>query len=343
MTKRRTEKALKRKSAENMLAEMNLKTEIVFLSLLATAFPNTAAAENVAGTLVAGNAENSPEVYTPARSAVRIRENLITPFYAFCGQTLPAAISGGGKIASSTYGTGFSWRYVKPDKSRISLTNFDYRRTDFRFSGTDVPAPFEHTDALSAMTYQEFIDPETGRALVAIFGAALSAEDGAELGDGFGGMASVAFKQYFSEETAGMLGASIVYRPERERLYFYPVAAFDWRISPNFNLRVLNGAELTWDIDASDEFLVDFSVLYESSAFAVARDDFSDEKGAWREQRVPISVAGTWNVSENIFINARISLIAWSEFRQFRDGGKTDEKFRADPTLAFSVQVGFRF
>ena len=286
-------------------------------------------------------------VYTPARTQLRVREHLITPLYAYYAQGLPAALSTGGKMAYSTYGTGFAWRYVHPEKTRIALTSFDYRRTDFRFSGGS-ERPFSHTDSLRATTYQEFINPDNGLAAVAILSGSLAADDAAALSDGAGGMLALACKQYFSETTSVMLGAATLYRPYRERWYLLPVFSFDWRIAPNWNLRSFNGLTLTWDINGDNEFLVDFSVAYESSSFAVAAEraitspDFGKD-GDYRRQSVPVSVAGTWNLSENIFLSTGIVLNTWSEFRLYRDGHKTREKFSTDPTLEFFLQAGFRF
>lgn len=287
------------------------------------------------------------DIYTPAREQLRTREHLITPFYAYYAQGIPAAISGGGKMAYSTYGTGCAWRYIHPEKTRIGLTSLDYRRTDFRFSG-EASSPFRHTDSVRVSTYQEFINPENGLAAVGILSGSMAAEDGTALSDGASGMVAFACKQYFSETTSVMFGAGTLYRQDRARWYLIPLFSFDWRVAPNWNLRALNGLTLTWDLNGNDEFLVDFSVSYESSSFAITTDldessPYFGEDGAYRRQSVPVSLAGTWNFSENLFLSAGITLNTWSEFRLFRDGHKTSEKFTTDPTLEFSLQAGFRF
>ena len=287
-------------------------------------------------------------VYTPAREQIRVREHLITPLYVYYAQSLPAALSSGGKMAYSTYGTGCAWRYVHPEKTRVALSSLDYRRTDYRFSGSSV-APFEHTDTLRATTYQEFINPNNGLAAVAILSGSLSAEDAVALSDGASGMFGVACKQYFSETISVMLGASALYRIDRARWYFVPIFSFDWKISQNLNLRSFNGLTLTWDIGGKNEFLVDFSVAYESSAFAVevhqdsAMPNRRNDNGAYRTERVPVTIAGTWNFSENFFLSGGIVLNTWSEFKFYRDRHKTSEKFDTDPTLEFFLQAGCRF
>lgn len=291
--------------------------------------------------------DEAEKIYTPARASVRIEQNLITPFYAYYSQRLPSSLSTEGKMASSTYGAGFSWRFVHPEKTRIALSNFDWRRTDYRFSG-GAHAPFEHTDSLRATTYQEFINPESGRALVAILSGSAATDDHTALSGGLECFLGLGGKQYFSEETAATVGLAAVYRRNRERWFAYPLFMFDWRISPNLNFRAANGLTLTWDVGGDDAFLVDFSVSYENSSFSVDEEKDADSpyygrKGAYAEQSVPVSVTGTWNFTENLFLSAGITLDTWSKYRLYRGGHKTSDKFSTDPTLEFSFQLGFRF
>ena len=302
--------------------------------------------------LLAGTPEESRNtqgnrVYTPSREQLRLREHLITPFYAYYAQGLPAAVSSGGKMAYSTYGTGCAWRYIHPEKTRIALTSLDYRRTDFRFSG-NTETPFRHTDSVRVSTYREFINPDNGLALAAILSGSMAAEDGTALSDGACGFIGIACKQYFSETTSVSLGVSGAYRTDRERWYCIPFVSVDWRITPNWNLRTLNGLTLTWDIHGDNKFLVDFSLNYEDTAFAIGEEKNTasphcEESGAYRRQSVPVSVSGTWNFSENLFLNLGIALNTWSKFRLYRDGNKTDESFTTDPSLEFSLQAGWRF
>jgi len=282
----------------------------------------------------------SGKIFTPARAAVGIRQHLITPFYVSYSQSLPTAISTGGKIASSTYGGGASWRYVAEDKTRISLTNFDYLRTDFRFSGGSGSAPFSHTDTLHGSTYQEFINPKNGRALVGLFSGSVSADDSTDLSNGVGCIIGIAGKQYFSEEISATLGLGSSYQCARERWYFFPMVLFNWRITESLNLRTTNGVTLTWDVGGNDVLLIDFSLEYETFAFASATDD---DRGVYYRKRVPLTVSGTWNISENIFVGAGIMFDVWTKYRFYRGGHKTNEDFSTDPTFELTLQAGFRF
>lgn len=307
-----------------------------------------AKAGDAAGTPSAERAFDVREIYTPARSDVSIRQNLITPFYAFYSQALPASVSSGGKIASSVYGTGFSWRYIHPEKKRIALSNLDYRRTDYRFSGGNAPAPFRHTDSVRASTYQEFINPDVGFAVVATCAGSFSAEDRADLADGFGGFAGLGCKQYFSEKTSLTLGCTAIYRRDRERWFFFPFLVIDWSITENLNLRAVNGVTLTWDVFGNDAFHLGFAVEYSGTTFVVEKETDAasphfGRDGAYYEQSVPVSVTGTWNVSESFFVSAGVTLDAWSKYRLYRGGHDTGETFSVDPAVEFSLQAGFRF
>lgn len=291
--------------------------------------------------------DSAGKYYPPARAAVRVREHLVTPFYVLCAQRLPASLSGGGKMASSSYGAGFSWRYVHPEKKRIAFTTADFLHTDYRFTGGR-DAPFRRTDAISATTYHELINPHTGLAGVGVASFTASTSDRAAMSDGFGGFFALGAKQYFSEKTSVALGVSALYRFDRERWFFYPFFTFDWSISENLNLRLLNGVSLTWDVGGDNSFLLDFSLNYRTSAFAAevehdAASPYFDKSGAYREQSVPASLTGTWNVTENFFVSAGVTLLVWNKFRLCRAGHNTSEKFTVDPAVEFVLQAGVKF
>ena len=329
---------------------MKLLKKILAVTAVSATAAGTLSADGDGGDFLQISApgdSSGKKIYTPARSAVRVREHLITPFYALYAQRLPSSLSDGGKLASSSCGSGFSWRYVHPEKTRIALTTADWLRTDYRFSGGHA-SPFRHTDAFSATTYQELINPKTGFALVGVASFTAAAEDRVALSKGLGGFAALGAKQYFSESTAVTFGLSALYRFDRERWFLYPFLSFDWSISENLNLRMLNGLSLTWDVNGDDSFLLDLSVSYRTSAFAVeterdAASPYFGERGAYYEQRVPVSLTGTWNLTENFFVSAGVTLLAWDKYRLYRDGHDTDEKFTADPTVEFTLQAGVKF
>ncbi len=250
-------------------------------------------------------------------------------------------------MASSSYGTGFSWRYVHPEKKYLSFTTADFLHTDYRFTGGR-KAPFRRTDAVNATTYHELINPHTGLAGIAAASFTAATSDRASMTDGFSGFAMLGAKQYFSEATSFSLGLSAAYEPCRERWYFYPFCSFDWCISENVNLRLLNGVSLTWDTDGDNSFLLDFSLIYHAFSFSAEteRDSSSryyDKSGVYREQCIPLSVTGTWNFTENLFVSAGVSFLLWNNFQLYRDGHKTEEKFTADPTVEFVFQAGVKF
>ncbi len=285
--------------------------------------------------------------YPPARAAVRVREHLVTPFYVLFAHQLPSSISGGGKMASTSYGSGFSWRYVHPEKKRLAFTTADFLHTDYRFTGGRA-APFHRTDAINATTYHELINPHTGLAGVGAASFTAATSDRAAMSDGIGGFVALGAKQYFSEETSATLGVAALYCFDRERWFFYPLFSIDWSLSENVNLRVLNGVSITWDTGGDNFFLLDFSLIYRTSAFAaeVERDAASpyfEKSGAYREQCVPASLTGTWNFTENFFVSAGVTCLVWNKYQLCRDGHKTSEKFTADPTVEFVIQTGVKF
>lgn len=298
----------------------------------------------------AGTAAEEEKVYTTADSALGWKSHLITPFYAHYAQTLPSSVSDGGKIAKSVYGTGLSWRFIPEDKTRISLSSLDYRRTDFRFSGAAnrYSRVFRHTDSFSAMTYQEFINPHTGLSLAGYAALAAAAEDRVGIEEGIGGFIGVGAKQYFSETTSVTLGAAAAYSAARERWYVLPLVSFDWEIAEHLSIRMLNGLTLTWNVNGGRELTVDFSASYSSDSFVIERDGNAESRyfgksGAVICESIPVGISGTWNLSENFYLNLGVTANFRTKYKLYRSGRKTGEDFRADTPIELSARFGIRF
>lgn len=299
-----------------------------------------------AGTLVASGEDISwwDEIYTPARTALMRGTNTIMPFYGYYAQRLPASINRGGKLAASTYGTGVSWTRVAEDETLIMLTNMDYRRTDYRFSGntgTLTPtgkAPFSHVDDLNLFNWTEYVfDKANGRAIAFLTSATFIASDSTAFSHGTHGAIGAGYKQYFSRTESLWVGLSAYYSRHRERWGVMPAIVLDFALRPDLNLRISNGAELTWDINARNEWILSAGINYASDCITVGNGE------SWYVQSAPLSLSARWNATENCFIAFGMKTIFWTDYRLWSGGHKTDSHFTVDPGVEFSVQAGIRF
>lgn len=282
------------------------------------------------------------EIYTPARAAFMRGNNSVMPFYAYYAQRLPASINKGGKLAASTYGTGVSLTHVSAEEDFIFLANMDYQRTDYRFSGTQnwsLPGePFSHVDMLKVFNWTEYVyDRENGRAIVGMISGTLFSADSTSLSNGAHGAFALGYKQYFSRTRSVWLGASVFYSRHRERWSVLPAMVLDFSLSREWNLRVGNGVELTWDIEGKDEWLISAGLSYGFDAITVGKGE------VWYTQSAPLTLSVRRNIGKNFFVTAGVKTLLWTDYRLWESGRETDAHFTVDPAVELSLQAGVRF
>ncbi len=284
------------------------------------------------------------EIFTPARSLFLDGTNVVMPLYVFYSQRIPASTTKGGKISATTYGAGFSWQHVSPQESHIALSSIDLRRRDYRFTGTTERisplgnAPFGSADSFNFFTWQEWVfDKENGHSLCGFFSGTLACEEHTAFKNGASAAIGFGVKQYFSRETAIWLGAALMYSRARERWQIFPFGMFNHAFSKNWNLRLGNGIQISWDTFGDDTFLLSSSLNYSGDTITIARGE------SWQGQAIPLSVTAQWNLTKELFVAFSTEALLWQKFRLWSGGSRTNYKFSADPTLDFSLQIGLRF
>lgn len=318
------------------MSRFSLSKKCLFLPLLA------------AGTLLCAATESPDEmswwetIYTPARAAFTRGTHSVMPFYAYYAQRLPASINKGGKLAASTYGTGVSWTHVADDEELICFINMDYRRTDYRFSGAQnrqLPGePFANVDMLKIFNWTEYVyDKANGRAVAGVISGSLFSADSTSLSNGTHGVLALGYKQYFSRTRSAWLGASVFYSRHRERWCMMPALSLDFSLDREWNLRIGNGAEITWDVDAKNEWILSAGISYALDSITVGRGE------VWYVQSAPLALSARRNIGKNFFVTAGVKTYLWSDYRLWKGGHETDIHFTVDPAVELSLQAGIRF
>lgn len=301
-----------------------------------------------AGTAVCGAVEVAEalsfweEIYTPARAAFTRGTNSVMPFYGYYAQRLPASINKGGRLAASVYGSGVSWTHVSEEEDFIFLANMDYQRTDYRFSGTQNWSrpgdPFSHVDMLKIFNWTEYVyDKANGRAIAGMISGSLFSADTTSLSNGSNGTFALGYKQYFSRTRSVWAGASLFYSRHRERWCVMPVILMNLSLSREWNLRIGNGIEVTWDVGAENEWLISAGISYGFDAITVGRGE------VWYAQSAPLALSVRRNLGKNFFLTAGMKTLLWTDYRLWEDGHETDAHFTVDPAVEFSLQAGIRF
>ena len=282
--------------------------------------------------------------YTPARTAIMRGTNSVMPFYGYVSCRLPASIDRGGRLSANVVGTGVAWDFISHDEEVVSVTNFDFRRTSYDFSGTPETLspvggePFSHVDSLKFFNWSEWIfDKENGRSLAFLAAGSLISSDTTATSHGANGLFGAAYKQYFSRTESICAGVIVTYSRHRERWMLAPLFIFDYSPTRNLNLRVGNGIDLPWDVGGKEEWFLRAGVAYSTECITVGDGE------SWYVQSAPLALTARRNLGKNFFVTAGLTTILWSDYRYWEGGHKRDARFTVDPAVQFSLQAGIRF
>lgn len=279
-------------------------------------------------------------LYSPARTAIMNGTNSVMPFYGYVSHRFPASINRGGKLSATAYGSGVAWDFISKEEKFISVTNFDFRRTDYDFSGTPnaLGEPFSHVDSFKFFDWSEYVfDKENGRSLAFLASGALISSDTTATGHGAHGLFGVGLKQYFSRTESICAGLIVSYSRHRERWTLVPMVLFDYSPTRELNLRVGNGVDLTWDVGGKNEWLLRVGVAYSTDCITVGDGE------CWYTQSAPFALTARRNIGKNFFVTAGLTTILWSDYRYWEGGHKRDAHFTVDPAVQLSIQAGVRF
>jgi hypothetical protein len=175
----------------------------------------------------------------------------------------------------------------------------------------------------------------------------LSAENGADIDDGFaaGGVISATYK--FNDDLT--FGGGVLLISEIEKtLAAFPVFIVNWRINDFWTIRNNlapfgghgGGIEAVWNI--SDEWDVAFGAQYQWRQFKLD-DTGSAPNGVGEDLSVPFYVNARWNATSNVTVSMAVGVSVAGEFELQNSSGDTilDENF--DPTAIFALSGSITF
>lgn len=282
--------------------------------------------------------------YSPARRAIERGTNTVMPAYGSAAVRFPSSVNRGGEISSFAFGAGASWTFVSEEEKFVSVSNLDFQRTDYRFSGTPETLspvgsdPFSHVDSLKAFNWSEFVfDKANGRALAFLAAASFAAADSTASSHGVNASLGFAYKQYFSRTTSVCGGVLCAYSRHKERWTILPLVLVDYAPTRDVNMRLGNGINLTWNVGGKDEWILSAGVSYSGECIAVADGEY------WYTQSVPASLVARRNLGKNFFVSLGMSALLWTDYRYWANSHKTDFHFTSETALAISLQAGLRF
>lgn len=285
-------------------------------------------ADTDSGATAASPAKPRPQRY-------RFGMTLVTPVAGTVEQRIPVSMRKGasGTMRAWAYGGEVSARRITEDF--VAYGNFEYRRTDFAFSG---PAPFGDTDRYKLNGHAESALDENWW-LFANGGLNIGAEREADIDDALTGRVAFGAKYRFIPEFSYYFGLSVMTRLDRDPLIL-PMTAFDLRFG-KWSARTLNGLVIAYDVNGDNDLVFDFSALYDTSDFR-RTNDAAGRSRVVEFQEAGLSLGVTKALGRYSFIRTYVSCIAWSDYR-FRTNASTTGDFQTDPGVIFGLSGGARF
>lgn len=259
-------------------------------------------------------------------------------------------IDDGGEFSVTRAHGGISATYeFNPDLKLDAAFGYEFSSYDFSgtagFGGLD---PWEdiHSIRFSArFTYR--LDEQWS-----LFGGpvfTLSAEDGADLGDGFapGGLVGATYR--FSDElTLG--GGLFVVGEIEDDVAVFPTIIVNWKINDEWTLRnsradfgpgsLGGGLEAAWAFAA--DFEVAFGVGYQWRQFKLDDSGMAPD-GVGIELSVPLYADLTWNINPTASLNVMAAVAVTGELELQDSGGNTISEQDYDPAALIGARLTLKF
>ena len=259
-------------------------------------------------------------------------------------------IDDGGEFNVTRVHPGISATYEFNPDLKLDAA-FGYEFSSYDFSGT---AGFGALDAWEDIHSIRFSARFTYRLdeQWSLFGGpvfTLSAEDGADLGDGFapGGLVGATYR--FSDElTLG--GGLFVVSEIEDDVAVFPTIIVNWKINDEWTLRnsqadfgpgsLGGGLEAAWAFAA--DFEVAFGVGYQWRQFKLDDSGVAPD-GVGIDSSVPIYADLTWSINPTTSLNFMAAVAVNGELELQDSGGNTISEQDYDPAALIGARVAIKF
>lgn len=225
-----------------------------------------------------------------------------------------------GDVSVVRYAVEASYSVPAAPGSFLTLTG-GYEYADYDWSDADL---FDESHRLNASAIGLRRLGESKWGLFGFGRVEWGAERAGDLGRGFSATAIVGPAYSFSRDLSVTVGVLTSVQPERSTRAF-PVAALNWRIDPQWSLRTLNGAILTYTPEASSKVAVDFFAEYRTRGIRLREQVLPDNsigRQAVEEREIAAGIGATWLLRENLVLQGFAEYLFERKWR-FRED-KTD-------------------
>lgn len=257
--------------------------------------------------------------------------------YAF-----PASLRGGepGDVSVARYALEGSYSFPAAPGSFLTLTG-GYEYADYDW--TDV-ALFDESHRLNVSAIGLHRLGESKWGLFGFGRVEWGAERAGDMGRGFSATAIVGPAYSFSRDLSVTLGVLTSVEPERSTRAF-PVAALNWRIDPQWSLRTLNGAILTYRPEGSLQVAIDLFAEYRTRGIRLRErvlPDNSTGRPAVEEREIAAGVGAIWLLSETVVLQGFAEYLFDRRWR-FREDKTDIRTVEAKAAPQIGLRLGYAF
>lgn len=230
------------------------------------------------------------------------------------------------------------WRFDIPARYTLTLEQGEfglggfYEYSEYDFGNITDDQDF-NTLAFDAVWKSMFND-KWGYFLYGAMG--WSASTDASLSDGFTGGGALGGRYVVSKDLNFGLGLGVASQLEDDPM-FMPIISVNWRINDRWNLRVLNGATISYDISGEQRFVLDAGVKYQRRQYAL---DHSDTAAI--DKAINCELGATYRFSPTVALRGFVGVAAARNIEIRNDDHKLGDE-DVDAGAYFGVRALFTF
>ena len=235
-----------------------------------------------------------------------------------------------GKVSVSRFDVPIRYT-MKMEQGELGLGAF-YEFSSYDFTGAPGTEDF-NTLAFDAIWKSMFND-KWGYFVYG--GVGFSASEEASLGDGATGVGAGGVRYVVSPTLSFGLGVGVASQLEDDPSVL-PIINVNWQINDRWNLRVLNGAVISYDISGDKKFLVDAGIKYQRRQYRLEQGS-----SALIETMVTVEAGATYHFTPNFGLRGFVGVSAARNFEIRADSDKVADE-DADTAPYFGVRALMTF
>lgn len=167
-------------------------------------------------------------------------------------------------------------------------------------------------------------------------GLGFAADSEENLLDGVTGVGALGGRYVHSENLSFGLGLAVASRMEDDASVM-PVIIVDWHFADRWNLHVLNGATLSYDLTEEKDWVIDLGVRYQRREFRAGSSE-----GSFTDRQVGIELGVTYRACENFSVRGFIGAAVAREFELRNDDHKVGDD-DVDSAIMLGLRANLKF